>query len=764
MRLPTLPVFIDEFPALRARGRHASSLIELFFLSHFHTDHMKGLHAAWSSGFILTSTITKQLLLGKFDGLRGRVLGLPFWCRMPLLRAAASAKPKSSATACEDCAETVRGDGEHDDDDAPSVNVDFVSCSSAGILYVTLLPAFHIPGSAMMYFELPSGVTYLYTGDFKFTESEGSLLRSFLRTHRVDHLYLDDTWLHLGHAEITPWYGHSQSMASDDIRENHRPEESGWAGGGGRVQVLSKLLNREQVAEAIEAVGRRMDHQRSLFMQWQRAHTTRSTTTTTTTSSSSSSGASHTRLPFVLRVYLHNQFGKELLIQQLAQRLRTRAVIDDVRYARLLTVVEALEEERDDLHDFPVDARQTADPAGAEAPSLSSSSSPPTAAHDMPLSPEELAWRAAGGEAAQYPYDLNCFMSVSQAAALFASAVSLAEEAPLIEVVGTRADVDPAVLQQASEARGGTPHYGVLISGWARLQPQSGNNKNNSDYDEGGTLSSLARSSSPLQGGQQWHIPCTLHNTPQELIDFVALLRPLSVTPLHYRPSRAAVVLQRLGPYLRTPFVNRYGTAGQRSLNQSAGDDGGDEFVACWTLCLPRHVVCQNRAEAAVATGSAPWSCRDGLDALAERPQLGYRIRTPSETGVVMADETEETSDEKSETHGSSSTVFSPCCDASLLQALSGHPGERASTVLTSVLAHVPPLSLRHLTSMYTNVSQEHRGKRTRVEHTVETPGNAKKVEGSVWDATRDVASPPLQQQRCSADLTSLSQIADELL
>jgi hypothetical protein len=589
MRLPSLPIYVDEFPALRRPAWPPPSTVGIFVLSHFHTDHMKGLHSGWDAGIILTSTVTKQLLLNALDGLRGRVFALPYWCRTPLLVAAAQHHQERGVGACST-----------------------TDPASSSPVYVTLLPALHIPGSAMVFLEAPSGVTFLYTGDFKFTEAadrQSSLLRRFLQTHRVDHLFIDDTWLHLGRVEVTQWPPCDTARGVRQHGSTHL--DSGCD--ASEIRVVSKLLSAEQVAEAIEAIGRRMDHQLELFVRSGRARAAAAASERCsgdggTPSSTAHDGLPAARQPFVMRVYLHNQFGKEQLIQQLAKRLRTRAIIDDVRYTRLLTVVEALEEERDDLRDFDVvDLTNTVqggsvDGIGGGLP---------------PLSLEERAWRAAGGEAALYPYDLNSFVSASQARACLSASVA---EGPanaggvatsaLIEVVSSRAAISPEALQQASQARNGTPYYGVVISGWARLQGQS-------------SVAASASSSACTGGGQVWHIPTTLHSTPQEMINFVALLRPLSITPLHYRPSRAAVVLQRLGPYLRAPFVNQV--------------DAGLADVAAprWQLCLPTHVVGQNNTAATEGEPASKLVDVDGLDALVKSSRPGYCLRPPSETGVL---------------------------------------------------------------------------------------------------------------------------------
>ncbi|CBZ24837.1 conserved hypothetical protein [Leishmania mexicana MHOM/GT/2001/U1103] len=770
MRVPSLPILIDEFPALA--GRRSGSGTELFFLTHFHTDHMKGLSSSWTTGLIITGTLTRQLLLNKFEGLRGRVLGLPFWCRTPVLSASGAAHGGR-----ESAATTV-----------------------APVVYVTLLPAFHIPGSAMIYIETPSGVTYLHTGDFKYTETAAQVspLRTFFQSHRVDHLYLDDTWLHLGHAELKSWPARTDSPLA-----GHRG--AGIADSG--IRVLSKLLDADQVEEAIEAIGRRMDYQRQLHAQWVQQHSqcdangTAEVLPPSPSSSSASAELSSARLPFVVRVYLHNQFGKEMLIQQLAARLRTRALIDDVRYARLLTVVEALEEERDDLVAFE----------GAGPGHLDGAA--------PPLSAEELAWRASGGEAAHYPYDLNCFVSFSQqqqqqqqrrwANSRHDRGAMLPQqpqqsaghpfnrscEPPLIEVVSSRASIEPATLQAASAARGGTPYYGVVISGWARLQSQT---------------------HGPAASGQVWQVPTTLHSTPQEIVDFVALLRPLSVTPLHYRPSRGEVVMQRLGPYLRVPFVNKHDTGCGAPAAATASRDtvalGGG--VVRWMPYLPTYLLLSQVGGSDSRSGLGPSTlsgmlgardaaavCDDGLDSLEEKPRRGFRIRPvgvppPSSHAAVTAPRSggEAAVDYDPPTAAITASYFfapSPTSTASLPDKgmadvcgkaknptdTSASSSARADGLRLSTL--LPSWRLCHLTQSYLS-TQQSGGKRERVnvemdaqsvaahraERHAATTTKAKSGEKDAKAVNDDDKGCPavLPTRRATTGLLSLSDIADNVL
>lgn len=543
----------------------------VWLLSHFHSDHMKGLHAGWDGGTIIASHVTKALLQHKFgDVLARRVVALPFWQRTVLLLQQPAHAPLASSAIT---TASTTSDG-----------------SDSAAVFVTLLPAFHITGSAMFFFETPLG-NLLYTGDFRYEAEEEmeedrrkrphgardgvnddgedtthrtpsvpgahTLLRLFFASRRVDHVFLDDTWLHLGVSrEVEDWQrpmtydsrhapctstGLSSSTSSSWNVNTPYNDHSG-------TRVVSKLLDAGQLREAIEAVGRRMDGQRRLFTREQTKAREPSVNADTSPLMHQSGTSEHVNTsaprassaPFYVRVYLHNQYGKELLVQRLAQRLRTRVLLDDERYSRLAVVAAALNTERDELQ------RAKSTTSAVEK----------TARDDTNIDPATL-WQRSGGEAARYPLDLRYFVSFSthrtqlrqsteppqreddndtprgctEVAHRVRGTTRSEAEPPLIEVVGSRAEISPTALQAASCEAGGTPFYGIIMSGWARLQSQ-----------ESDTV---------------WHIPTTLHCTPQEIIDFVRLLRPASATPLHPRPSRSDLFLQRLGPHLRIPFANQ---------------------------------------------------------------------------------------------------------------------------------------------------------------------------------------------------------------
>lgn len=610
MKLPFLPIHIDNFVRSsetvftgRDAGRHA-----IYFLSHAHTDHMTGLTPYWDGGLIFCTDITREILIQKMEdeerqggGVGGcrarhgprsvsfadRCVALPMWERIPLLSSPNTAVPPlppPTATAdpsSQEAPPTVYSIGSStDDEEQPTPSV-----------FVTLVPAFHIPGSVMLYFETPYG-RLLYTGDFKYEAATAApILDEFFRFRPVDHVYLDDTWLHLGMTVSADTYAaHEASATRGRAAHDEEPTCSSGSTTTSGTKVLSKLLNAAQVDDALEAIGRRLDAQRRRL-----AHELQEE------AEAADYGAGDDdpprRVPFQLRVYLHNQFGKEMLVQRIAQRLGTRAVLDDGRYARIAIVSAALQGGDIDSGEDDI----------AAAFEVSPSPGPLSLTAVMPSE-----WR----ERDFYHLDLQHFMPDSQNQRLLAEIAALEaqqqqqgsssaaarsdrldalyEQMPLVAVVGTRGEISPAALDEASRRLGHrrrTPVYGVVMSGWARLQSMRG------------------------QAAEVWQVPTTLHCTPQEIIDFVRMLRPRSVTPLHYRASRSpTVIMQRLGPHLHRPFVNAF-FAGDATLLAGAA----------------REWLCLVRLPEALTTGPGG----DGVDAfgaplatLGPR-QLGFRIAPP---------------------------------------------------------------------------------------------------------------------------------------
>ncbi|KEG15003.1 putative DNA cross-link repair 1A protein [Trypanosoma grayi] len=395
---PLFPVYIDHF-------NNSEGIPDAFYLlSHFHTDHMKGLSHVWSAGTIICDEVTRALVTQKYGvALAQRIRSQSLFQASTLFRMSVVASPTpATMQEMEEVGRSSVSGGSNSSDKARDD------------VRLYLLPAFHIPGSVMFFLETPIG-NILYTGDFKYDETARRLLDPFFAEHRVDHVYIDDTWLHLGH---------SQALSSTHSNP--------------RMPVASKMLPESELAETIEAVDRRMDQRVRDF-------------SLNGPSSDAASG------PYVLRVYLHNQFGKEHTIQRLATRLGVTAFVDAERYERLRFL----------------------------------------ASFNSVIAQANKA----------FCIELSGFAPLPADAML-----------PRVEVVSSLKCIAPEELQAAAARNGGTPHYGIVISGWARMQRRK----------DGGDTS-------------VWGIPTTLHCTPQQIIDFIALLRPMSVTTLHYKPCRGRV-------------------------------------------------------------------------------------------------------------------------------------------------------------------------------------------------------------------------------
>ncbi|EKG05451.1 hypothetical protein TCSYLVIO_003474 [Trypanosoma cruzi] len=439
MKVPRFPVYIDQFYS-------EDNPDAVYLLSHFHTDHMKGLSHSWCAGLIICEAVTRALLIQKYGGCMEKCsVSLPLFQRTPFLRMVTTISSKVAPDSVEErevVLDTVKDNGS--DENCGS------NFGEDEMVMLYLLPAFHIPGSVMFFLETPFG-NVLYTGDFKYDEYARRRLDPFFADHAVDHVYVDDTWLHLGIPELSP-----------SVRGNEG------------TRVLSKMLSETELEEAIEAVGRRMDWRVREF-------------------SLEKNSTDPPCGPYVVRVYLHNQFGKEHIVQRLATRLGVPVVVDDSRYERI-RLLASFNETTAEVHEK--------------------------------------------------------FCLVADRFVTYANCKSF----PRIEVVSSLKEIAPEELRAAAERSGGTPHYGIVMSGWALLRRRG-------DGDDEALV---------------WEIPTTLHSTPQQIIDFIALLRPMSVTPLHYKPCRGAMVLQRLGPFLRRPYVNQF-----LSVADSLKDESGE-----WRRCI----------------------------------------------------------------------------------------------------------------------------------------------------------------------------------
>ncbi|ORX97188.1 DRMBL-domain-containing protein [Basidiobolus meristosporus CBS 931.73] len=126
-----------------------------YFLSHYHSDHYRGITKGFNHGPIYCSSVTGNLLRLHIGVSEDMIVRLPF-----------------------------------------NQEVDIQG------IKVVLLDANHCPGSAVFLFKLPNGTNYLHTGDFR--ASKELALNPFLRASQepgagfnrsyIDHLYLDTTY------------------------------------------------------------------------------------------------------------------------------------------------------------------------------------------------------------------------------------------------------------------------------------------------------------------------------------------------------------------------------------------------------------------------------------------------------------------------------------------------------------------------------------------------------------------------------------------
>ena len=152
-RIPHTPFCIDDFSPSQLQSFLTSPLSAtcnlIFLLSHLHGDHIRGLSSSWHHGTILTSAVTRRLLIAR--------LGLP----PDLVRAVPYNTPTELLL-------------------SPHLPLTFT---------LTLLPVIHCPGAAMFVLDGYFG-RIVYTGDLRM---RGQLPR-MLTEAPVDVLYLDDTF------------------------------------------------------------------------------------------------------------------------------------------------------------------------------------------------------------------------------------------------------------------------------------------------------------------------------------------------------------------------------------------------------------------------------------------------------------------------------------------------------------------------------------------------------------------------------------------
>ncbi|KAL7608107.1 uncharacterized protein LOC111890096 isoform X1 [Lactuca sativa] len=136
---------------------------QVYFLTHLHADHTAGLSSRWKKGPLFCSSITAKLFSPKFPGFDLsllRVLEIGQWYSLSLVSLWSGLETR---------------------------------------VEVIAIDANHCPGAVMYLFRGDFG-NMLYTGDFrwevasKITEMGKNMLLSALNNHKVDTLYIDNTY------------------------------------------------------------------------------------------------------------------------------------------------------------------------------------------------------------------------------------------------------------------------------------------------------------------------------------------------------------------------------------------------------------------------------------------------------------------------------------------------------------------------------------------------------------------------------------------
>jgi hypothetical protein len=171
-------IVVDDFDIARLRLSNCPlAQRPLFFLTHAHADHLRGLSAEWDFAPIHMSDVTRALVLGRFKGFR----------RPELLCAAAI--------------------GERLTLPLPGT-AEAAGADAADLVSVTFLPANHIAGAVMLLFEWRDAArggavrSVLHTGDFRYAPKMDDFAVLLERERRIDQLVLDSTfvgavWRHL---------------------------------------------------------------------------------------------------------------------------------------------------------------------------------------------------------------------------------------------------------------------------------------------------------------------------------------------------------------------------------------------------------------------------------------------------------------------------------------------------------------------------------------------------------------------------------------
>jgi hypothetical protein len=166
-------IIVDDFDIARLRLTnlpHAER--PLFFLTHAHADHLRGLSADWDYAPIYCSSVTRALVLGRFSTFRLPHLLQPIDAAERIVLKLPPLNQNNNNTVVVD-----------DNDD---------------IVTITALPANHIAGALMLLFQWRCGVdgeprAVLHSGDFRFAPKMTDY--EVLFGASIDRLVLDTTFL-----------------------------------------------------------------------------------------------------------------------------------------------------------------------------------------------------------------------------------------------------------------------------------------------------------------------------------------------------------------------------------------------------------------------------------------------------------------------------------------------------------------------------------------------------------------------------------------
>lgn len=151
MRILNTPIIVDSF-------QHEPG-VTTYLLSHLHTDHTSGLSPSWNNGIIYTTKVTSFLLKEKFHINPDLIVELDYDDSIYIDLTKGTASSRKSSSTC---------------------------------IKLSIIDANHCVGSCMFLLEGYFG-NILITGDFRFDSK--TLCHPFLQDIKIDHLFLDDTFI-----------------------------------------------------------------------------------------------------------------------------------------------------------------------------------------------------------------------------------------------------------------------------------------------------------------------------------------------------------------------------------------------------------------------------------------------------------------------------------------------------------------------------------------------------------------------------------------